>query len=44
MDHQKKFSSIYSLTTCAWDNANDFSYQGIMDDSEIVPKIPYDNR
>jgi endoglucanase len=45
MDHQKEVQfNIQPPGGAPWDNANDFSYQGIMDDSEIVPKIPvYDN-
>lgn len=44
-DHQKEAQfKIQPPTGAPWDNTNDFSYQGIMEDSEIVKEIPvYDN-
>jgi hypothetical protein len=45
MDHKKEVQfNIQPPGGAPWDNANDFSYQGIADDEEIVPNIPvYDN-
>ncbi|NMB33856.1 MAG: endoglucanase [Clostridium sp.] len=45
MDHKKEIQfNIQPPGGAPWDNDNDFSYQGIVDNSSIVPKIPvYDD-
>lgn len=44
-DHQKEIQfNIQPPAGAPWDNTNDFSYQGILDNSAVVAKIPvYDN-
>lgn len=45
IDHQKEAQfNIQPPAGAPWDNTNDFSYQGIMEDSEIVKEMPvYEN-